>query len=156
FRRNCGLATRATPGFAGEVALAQSRKKFRTALDGGGVRCARGADPMNPDRRRHDKESIHDSAFYTEDLVEEEVTKLDLHRSPNEETLPPDAPETSVCARCGAELQCLTTIAWCLRCGYTKQIHTTEEATTEEMQEDLDVRRYLSLLHAQVERQKLE
>ena len=113
---------------------------------------------MNPDRRE-EKDSIHlESGFLAgAEELGEEITRLDLHRGAEQETLSgsPPAEAANVCARCGAELQSLDTVAWCLRCGYTKQLHRSQE-TQGKIQEDLDVRRYLSLLHAQSERQKLE
>ena len=113
---------------------------------------------MNRDRRA-EKDSIHlESEFLAgAEALGEEITRLDLHRGAQEETLPgaPSTAEANVCGRCGAELKPLSTVAWCLRCGYTKKLENVE-ATPSKLQEDLDVRRYLSLLHAQSERQKLE
>jgi ribosomal protein L37E len=113
---------------------------------------------MNPDREVKDLTDLEDDYL----TGEGEITRLDLHRGSEHGTLPDGKPtqeteESTVCARCGAELQFLTTMAWCLSCGYTREVHSdSHETTTQEMQEDLDVRRYLSLLHSQSERYKLE
>jgi hypothetical protein len=110
---------------------------------------------MNPDRDPKDLIDLEDDYL----TGEGEITRLDLHRGPDHGTLPDAEPsqqeETTVCARCGAELQHLATLAWCLQCGYTKELDSSHETTKEEIQEDLDVRRYLSLLHSQSERYKL-
>lgn len=108
--------------------------------------------------RRAEKDSIHlESEFLASaEALGEEITRLDLHRGAEQETLPGSTQaDANVCARCKAELKTLNTVAWCLRCGYTKKLENVQE-TPSKLQEDIDVRRYLSLLHAQSERQKLE
>jgi hypothetical protein len=111
---------------------------------------------MNFDRHQ-DKESIH---LGHDDIEADAITRLDLHRDTEEGTLsgtkPAEVGEDHICERCGSELQVLTNLAWCLRCGYTKHFKNGQEEGDAEAREEMDVRRYLGLLHDQAERQKLE
>jgi hypothetical protein len=118
------------------------------------------------DRGNQEKDSIHE----TGDRVEaEEVTRLDIPRGSDAETVetvifpkkgakPAKAEPVAdnVCPHCKSELSNLTSIAWCVGCGYTKPLENAEETRSGKVQSEVDMSRYRGLQHDQAQRMKRE
>jgi hypothetical protein len=114
------------------------------------------------DRGNEARDSIH----ATDPVEAEEITGLDFPRGSEAETVifprkgaqPGEAESAAdnVCPHCKSELSYLTSIAWCVGCGYTKPLENAEETRSGKVQSELDMSRYRELLHDQAQRQKRE